>query len=158
MDYPNRLATKVCPKCGIDKPLTEFAIAKKYKSGRASRCKLCFKESYPHRPPSTAERERLRDYAAERGKYYTSLPFDQRPKCRTREYQNARPRSPNSPARRAVNNAVRDGKMPRITTQQCAVCGVQAKEYHHHNGYDMAHWLDVVPLCGVCHGKTRHVV
>lgn len=58
-------------------------------------------------------------------------------------------------ARRAINNAVRDGRFPHISTQHCDNCGQQAQEYHHHNGYDKAHWFDVIPLCRDCHIKLE---
>jgi hypothetical protein len=56
-------------------------------------------------------------------------------------------------ARNAVNKAVIAGILPRVTTLHCGKCGAQAESYHHHNGYDPAHRLDVVPLCNKCHGK-----
>ncbi len=56
-------------------------------------------------------------------------------------------------ARWKVNNAVRDGKLPRIKTLLCA-CGKQAQQYHHHNGYAPEHALDVVPMCRPCHRKA----
>lgn len=58
-------------------------------------------------------------------------------------------------ARRAINNAVRDGRFPHISTKYCDNCGRQAQEYHHHNGYDKAHWFDVTPLCRDCHIKLE---
>lgn len=57
-------------------------------------------------------------------------------------------------AKNAVNNAIYEGKMPRVSTRQCADCGKQAQHYHHES-YAPEHWLDVVPLCASCH-KMRH--
>lgn len=54
-------------------------------------------------------------------------------------------------ARTAVYNAVRDGKLPRASMLQCSRCLGQAQQYHHHNGYEKEHWLDVIPLCISCH-------
>lgn len=54
-------------------------------------------------------------------------------------------------ARTAVFLAVRAGKVPSAQTLVCVRCGKQAKDYHHHKGYDKEHWLDVVPACRPCH-------
>lgn len=54
-------------------------------------------------------------------------------------------------ARIAVANAVRDGKLPRVWTRQCTYCPKQAQQYHHHNGYEHEHRLDVIPVCIKCH-------
>lgn len=56
-------------------------------------------------------------------------------------------------ARATVNNAARYGGIPHISTQVCSECGKQAIQYHHHNGYEYKHWLDVIPLCIACHNK-----
>jgi hypothetical protein len=59
-------------------------------------------------------------------------------------------------ARVAVGTAVRRGKLPVVSTMICCVCNeAQAEQWHHHNGYDKAHWLDVVPVCRECHGKEH---
>ena len=52
-------------------------------------------------------------------------------------------------ARQAIGNAVRRGKISRISTQNCAECPAQAKQYHH-DDYDKP--LQVIPLCNRCHG------
>lgn len=56
-----------------------------------------------------------------------------------------------------VQYAVRQGKLPHPTTLTCAHCSNQAQEYHHHNGYEKEHLLDVEALCVSCHGKTRRI-
>lgn len=53
-------------------------------------------------------------------------------------------------ARHATNKAVKDGIIPRISTQKCQECGNQARHYHHWS-YEKEHWLDVIPLCFYCH-------
>jgi hypothetical protein len=56
------------------------------------------------------------------------------------------------PARRAVAYAVSTGKLRKEPCQECGTWLVQA---HHHNGYEPAHYLDVVWLC-VRHHKAAH--
>ena len=54
-------------------------------------------------------------------------------------------------AHNAVSYAISRGNLPSLDTQKCLECGKTATRYHHHNGYDRKHRLDVVPLCGRCH-------
>lgn len=58
-------------------------------------------------------------------------------------------------ARSEVNKAVGRKEIPHISTQKCVVCGNQAENYHHHLGYDPEHWLDVIPVCVICHGDLH---
>lgn len=55
----------------------------------------------------------------------------------------------------AVRKAVLAGELPNIKTLVCADCGAPACDYHHYNGYEPEHLLDVVPLCRKCH-RNRH--
>jgi len=58
-------------------------------------------------------------------------------------------------AKSAVMGAVSSDKLPRIITQLCTDCGKQAEHYHHES-YEKKDWLNVVPLCVLCH-KQRHM-
>lgn len=59
-------------------------------------------------------------------------------------------------AHTAVNTAVwQYGSLPQVSTQACADCGAPATGYHHHLGYEPDHWLDVTPLCTVCHRRAE---
>ena len=60
-------------------------------------------------------------------------------------------------ARSAVNNAIKDGKLPRPDTLQCS-CSEPAKHYHHHKGYEPEHWIDVIPICVKCHRMVEKKV
>ena len=60
-------------------------------------------------------------------------------------------------AQTAVNHAIRAGKLPRPDTLQCS-CGEQAKQYHHHKGYEPKFWLDVIPVCMKCHSKFPNLI
>ena len=53
-------------------------------------------------------------------------------------------------AKNAVNNAIRDGKLPRVNTLKCS-CGQTAKHYHHWKDYTPEHWFDIIPVCCKCH-------
>jgi len=58
-------------------------------------------------------------------------------------------------AKNAVNNAIRDGRLPRPDTRRCHCCPNPAQQYHHWYGYKPEHWLDVVPVCKKCHSKIH---
>jgi hypothetical protein len=56
-------------------------------------------------------------------------------------------------AHTAVNRAVRRGILPPAWSVVCDACQeAQAQHWHHHNGYEREHWLDVVARCLDCHG------
>ena len=54
-------------------------------------------------------------------------------------------------AHMAVHYAIKVGKLAKATTLKCIYCLKQARQYHHHNGYENEHRLDVVPVCLECH-------
>lgn len=59
-------------------------------------------------------------------------------------------------ARNAVTQAVKKGLKSSPKKLKCSDCGTrQADHYHHYEGYDLEHWLDVVPLCRWCHGDKQ---
>lgn len=53
-------------------------------------------------------------------------------------------------AHKAVTAAIREGRMYPAKDFKCQGCNTQANEYHHES-YDPADWLRVVPLCRKCH-------
>lgn len=127
--------TKPCSKCKQVKPLSEFHRNRSKASGVDSICKAC---------------------ARSRSKLRINYHREYR---QTEKGKAAEARRPYNPAKKKVNNKinqlVRMGRMPRVSTLRCIECNEQAQEYHHHNGYGEAHQLDVVPLCRHCHAATR---
>jgi hypothetical protein len=75
---------------------------------------------------------------------------------RNKEYIAAYNQSLQVKARNRVNKLILSGKLPRPDALICADCqDAVAAEYHHVNGYEREHWLDVVALCTICHGKAH---
>jgi len=68
-------------------------------------------------------------------------------------------RKKKSPEKRIANSAVtcaiNRGDMFKAAKFDCVECGRQAAEYHHDQGYEKEHWLDVVPLCVPCHKRIH---
>lgn len=56
-------------------------------------------------------------------------------------------------ARARIGDLVHRGKIPAAKTLECAECGKQAQQYHHHLGYAPEYQEDVVPVCLDCHAK-----
>jgi hypothetical protein len=56
-------------------------------------------------------------------------------------------------AHNAVNNAIKRGDLPQVSTCDCVDCDVPAVEYHHE---DYSKPLEVVALCKKCHAKRHH--
>lgn len=54
------MKTKICSKCGIDKPLDDFHNSNKVKCGKKSRCKICRSEDYKNAFNSNPELFRVR--------------------------------------------------------------------------------------------------
>lgn len=125
---------KKCARCEESLPPSAFYVDRHRRDGLSSYCRVCRKER---------NRERRR----ENPQHVTAL------EARLNRTPNRRIARQ---AQDAVNNAVKRGMMAPIKTRRCVYCGNQAKQYHHHNGYDRQHWLDVIPICK-CHGEVERL-
>lgn len=117
---------KTCTKCGAEKPESEFYKSSQSKDGLYQACKECHKAKvidWQRRNP-----ERWME---------THTSYNRRRRAAHRDQQ------------RAYNSVVMH--MPAASTQACSVCGKPAEHWHHPNGYDKEHRLDVVAVCRACH-------
>lgn len=137
---------KKCIKCGEIKSAADFVIRRKAKDGLYTYCKNCSKTSIAAckranpartREVSRRSRERRAEKVAKAHKQWHEA---------GREWMKNNPEK--RKAQKAVTDAVRSGKIPRVTSMKCKMCGNAAKEYHHD---DYSKPLDVVPLCVSCH-------
>jgi hypothetical protein len=55
----------------------------------------------------------------------------------------------------ALSWAIHRGELPPANTLTCQERGNQARDYHHHKGYQPEFWLDVIPLCAKCHRRVE---
>lgn len=153
------IQTKKCPQCKQIKPFSEFYKSKK--DGLTSYCKSCkkiYQQNY--RKTEKGKLAQKRYQQTEKGKitYRKGVAkYLKTPKGKAiRESFNAR--NPNyRKAKNAINNAIRDGKLPRAKTLLCHYCPKPAQQYHHWHGYEPEHWLDVVPACRKCH-TNEHLI
>jgi hypothetical protein len=121
---------KRCGMCCEWKPANAFNKDSFFSDGLASRCRVCAratdKARYAPKP------RKPRGSCARKGKLITKTAAVSRV------------------------NYLRDyGVIPDPNTLPCARCGHSGNdrghEYHHHNGYDLEHQEDVIPLCRHCH-------
>lgn len=135
---------KACRNCGETKPLTEYYRHPRMADGHLNECKEC-RRAYMRRRHS----EKMRDPA-----WRDSERARSREKYREHGDRWAGPDPQKRTAHRAVNNAVRDGRL--IPADRCEDCGHDFSTYRregHHEDYGKP--LDVAWLCALCHGK-RH--
>jgi len=132
---------KTCFKCGQKKPAEEFYRHPMMSDGRLGKCKQCTKTDVS------------KNYRSNRQKYVAyERERSQRPerKAKVAEYQRQRRKRHPDKARAhyMVLNAIRDGKMERLS---CEVCGAKAQA--HHDDYSKP--LDVRWLC-FKHHREHH--
>ena len=153
------IQTKLCNDCNTIKPISDFNIRKASLDGHSHHCRSCHNRY--NRKYNNSERgkrknaERYRNYVWPdsyiqwRKEYYGS---DHGKNIRNKNSRITRQKYPHKArARSAVNHAIRDGKLPPASRYHCRMCWTQAEEYHHHRGYELEHWLDVIPVCVKCH-------
>jgi len=133
--------TKVCFKCGEEKPLGEYYAHPQMRDGHLNKCKDCTKKDV--RQHRLENPERVRAYDAARSR----LPH--RKAAREAAFERFRKEHPEKNAAHiAVGNAVRDGRLKKLP---CAFCGTpEPVEAHHH---DYSKPLDVTWLCKPCHRR-----
>lgn len=145
------METKQCTGCGETKSIEEFRKDARGLMGRESRCKDC-KNAYG-KIYREKNRERINALHRERygGAYHKPYRgrYREQDKKRKKLY---RARNPHvTKAQKAIWTEVRAGRMPKASTLSCSHCSSDAAHYHHHLGYSLEHWLDVIPLCQSCH-------
>lgn len=148
------MTAKVCFKCLLEKPLTEFYKHSAMSDKHLNKCKECTKADVAkHRQENL---EKIRAYDKLRGsmphrvaarKEYIKTPEGKAAHARALRAQKLK--SPDrDKARIAVGNAVRDGK---IEKWPCLICGDTAEAHHP----DYSRPLDVVWLCNKHHREAH---
>ena len=134
---------KTCSKCRQEKCLSEFRFLSSQSDGLDYYCRSCRDAGY--RKYATTEKGRKTRNEAEKRR---------RDKGLAKRYIVS---DEKSKAHSLVNRAIRSGDMPPAKHLQCALnyanCLGDARDYHHHNGYEGNHALDVIPVCRSCHKK-----
>ena len=156
---------KICLKCEVEKPLSEFYRYKKTSELTSNKCKTCTKadvklnrkskkEYYLEYDRNRPNKELRNQKNIERTKHKYST--DENYKASIQETKkNWAERNPlKRKAQWAATNAVRDGKLER--KHFCEHCGTSEKKLQkHHWSYLEENWLDVIWLCTKCHGAEH---
>ena len=153
------IISKACTKCKEIKPLSEFykESAKKtgHRSNRKSICKICcltqmkeYRQTEKGKAIHNYHNNSIKGKSAHK-RYSQSEDGKIFFREKSRRYGLKYPER--IKAKNVVNNTIQRGDMPRINTQQCHYCSIQAQDYHHHKDYAPKHWLDVLPVCKKCH-------
>lgn len=148
------IISKRCSTCKQYKQLSEFSKDRSRKDGFKNDCKTCDRAYRQSEKGKTVHRRANKKYQKTPKAKVAHKHYRQSEKGKAfyrkhaHRYRIGHPERIN--ARKAVNEAIKVGKLPRPDSLQCS-CGEQAEAYHHHKGYEQEHWLDVVPVCILCH-------
>lgn len=149
--------SKVCFKCGAEKPLSEFYAHLKMTDGHLNKCKSCTKRdvsknrkdnieairAYDRERPNRTERN------IERGERQRKDRNGDPDKFRETQRKYREEEQDKYRARTAVSNALRDGRL--IKPACCENCGSDKVLEGHHDSYLQSDWLAVRWLCIPCH-------
>ena len=156
-----QIITKRCCYCKKPKPLSEFHKNQATKDGYQSECMICRKAHRQTEKGKKLDRKCCAKYNNTKRGQSIRKAYRQSDIGKAMARHSAKNRKRRFPeqvkAGKAVENAIRKGKLPQPDTLKCHYCPAQAKEYHHHKGYAPEYWLDVIPVCLSCHGKTRKI-
>jgi len=164
------IISKRCGACKQTKQSTEFHKNRSRKDGHQTQCKICNSE-YNKKYEKTEKAKTLRKlyHQSEKGKVVNrkaSSRYYQTEKGKTmqRRYKQSEKGKANqkryyfchpnqTKAQHAVNHAIRDGKLQKVSSFKCTYCPNKAQQYHHHKGYEPKYYLDIEPVCVKCHIK-----
>jgi len=164
------IQTKQCSKCKKIKPVSEFYPRKDRSFGYYNPCKSC-KSIYKKQYCNSEKGKKILDNYLKKPGVIKKRKISYKKYIQSEKGKKARYKIEHSIKRKISRQkhkhketirhktyyAVRTGVLPNISTRRCAICGNQANEYHHYNGYKIKHYLDIIPLCYICHSHIHHV-
>jgi hypothetical protein len=125
---------KVCFKCNLSKPLSEFYKHSKMADGHLNKCKICTRTDVKtHR----RNNDSVREYDRKRGNRQSHEYLKNYRKDNPVKYK----------AHNAVTNALRDGKL--VKQSKCEDCLSDFHVEAHHDDYSLP--LKIRWLCARCH-------
>lgn len=146
--------SKICFKCSVEKPLSEFYKHSGMSDGHLNKCKEC------NRKDVKENREKNIDYYLEYDKKRASNPLrvkarlkysqtdEGKAAARKAKYKWAVINTIKRAASHIVNNAIRDGKL--FKPDICESCNEKHPRLHGHHD-DYAYPMNVRWLCPQCH-------
>ena len=128
---------KVCRKCGVERPLSDFYKHSHMADGHLNICKECTK----------ARVTRYRENNLEKIRWYDRKRGSRQSADDIREYRKSNPEKYEAHCK--VKNAIRNNRLHKST---CIVCG-GANSVAHHTDYN--NQLDVVWMCKEHHARLH---
>ena len=139
---------RICTRCGVEQPLSDFEKRSNRPSGRGSRCRECMRKR-----TKVYYSEHVNERRAHARRYGRLVPKD-RKRYRTLTSREVMERYPEKErARRTLRNAVQKGHIAKPGS--CTVCGCVPRRHLHGHHDDYSRPLDVSWLCHDCH-MLRH--
>lgn len=148
--------SKICFKCNIDKPLSEFYKHEQMADGHLNKCKECTKKD------TRLNIEKNKDYYIEYDRSRANIPkrvaarlaYSKTEAGRAAARKSREKWSEHNVIKRSasyiVNNAIKHGRL--IKPNVCEACGKGSQIIHgHHDNYDYP--MIVRWLCPSCHSK-----
>lgn len=160
MSYQTK--TKKCVRCNQFKAFSEFNKSSLRKDRLDCYCRVCSKiygrqrrQTEKYKIYDKAYRKKYRSTKKGKEVIHKAMQKYRQSKKGKKYYPQYRQRYKSLwpekiQARTAVYNAVKTGKLPKVSTCKCSYCSEKAKFYHHYKGYKPEHWLDVIPMCRIC--------
>ena len=150
------------------KPLEAFYKHSEMKDGHLNKCKDCTKEDvsahkelnkdkiqeYDRNRPNHKERTKANNVRMKWLKSSDPDKYNKQIVESNKKWVSDNPLKRN--AHSAVSNAIRDGKLQKISI--CENWGYDDKVQAHHESYEEVDWLNVVWLCIQCHNKRHKVL
>jgi len=124
--------SKLCARCGEEKPNNQFYKNHRMKSGLSSYCKPC----YSARAQAAELKRRWRKANLEKARQITNKT------CKA--YRKRYPER--QIAKRVIERAIRRGDLIR---QPCIICGITENVHAYHEDYSMP--MRIIWLCRKCH-------
>lgn len=149
---------KVCFKCGVERPLTEFYAHPRMKDGTVNKCKECnkkdvrknYRDNVEHYAEYEVSRRDEPHRVKARQEYALTERGVERGNLAKRSYITRNPVK--QKAHKLLTNAVRDGKVGKTP---CEVCNSTYKIHGHHDDY--AKPLEVRWLCSKHHREWHRL-
>jgi len=160
----NIIISKKCSHCKQIKPIIEYFANSSQRDGYTNQCKSCHRESV-NRYRNTEQgkennRKQVLAYSQtkygkrKRRKYALSSAGKEASKRANNKYYQKNP--DRRKAKEAVHRAIYAGRLLKPSKFRCVQCNKKAQHYHHHKGYAPEYWLNVIPVCAMCHKKIHN--